>query len=69
MFKIEFHLEGEQLNWSSSIHQLNSDILRRHIFPKLHSKQHNLEFTFTESNMTGSILSAMGCKLGTFKIY
>jgi hypothetical protein len=69
MFKIEFFLENEQLKWSASIHQLNSDILRRHIFPKLHSKQHDLQFTFSESNMTGDILSGIGFKLGTFKIY
>ncbi|PWI33810.1 hypothetical protein DI392_06295 [Vibrio albus] len=69
MFKIEFYLEDEQSNWSESIHQLNSDILRRHIFPKLHSKLHNLEFTFSESNMMGDILSDIGFNLGTFKIY
>ncbi len=68
MFQIEFCLENEQLTWSASIHQLNSDILQRHIFPKLHSKQHNLEFTFSESNMIGSILSTTGVKLGTFKV-
>jgi hypothetical protein len=68
MFKIEFYLENEKLRWSASIHQLNSDILKRHIFPKLHSKQHNLEFTFSESNMAGSILSPVGGNLGTFKI-
>lgn len=68
MFQIEFCLVNEQLNWSASIHQLNSDILQRHIFPKLHSKQNNLEFTFSDSNMMGNILSTTGVKLGTFKV-
>lgn len=68
MFQIEFSLENEQITWSASIHQLNSDILRRHIFPKLHSKQYNLEFAFSEPNMMGNILSATGVELGTFKI-
>lgn len=69
MFKIEFYLENEQLTWSARIHQLNSDILRRHIFPKLHSIQLDLDFTFSESNMMGDILSGTGIKLGTFKVY
>ncbi len=68
MFKIMFCLQQEQLNWSAHIHQLNSDILKRHIFPKLYSKQHNLEFTFSESTQMGNILSATGVKLGFFKL-
>ncbi|GAD68425.1 hypothetical protein VPR01S_13_00890 [Vibrio proteolyticus NBRC 13287] len=68
MFKIEFYLKENQAHWSAEIHQLNSDILQRHIFPKLLTSQPHLNFQFCEHNQQGVILSASGTTLGSFKI-
>ncbi|PSU10794.1 hypothetical protein C9I92_01290 [Photobacterium ganghwense] len=68
MLSIEFYLENERIRWSTKIHQLNSDILRRHILPRIYSSHYNLLFSFSEKDSQGCILSGTGTQLGTFKI-
>nr|WP_306439765.1 hypothetical protein [Vibrio japonicus] len=68
MFKIEFELENPNIRWSTEIHQLNSDILQRHILPKLHTNQYPLHFHFYEQSQQGDIFAKSGDKLGTFHI-
>lgn len=68
MFKIEFYLENENKHWSTEINQLNSDILRRHIYPKINANLYDLQFSYSELDSQGNILSEHGVKLGTFKI-
>jgi hypothetical protein len=68
LFNIEFYLEKTDSRWSAEIHQLNSDILQRHILPKLQSNLYSIHFDFCEKSMKGDILSNDGFKLGTFEV-
>ncbi|PAR31539.1 hypothetical protein CGT99_11250 [Vibrio metoecus] len=69
MIKIEFHLLQNNLRWSAHIHQLNSDILQRHILPRINSNHYPIYFIFCEINQTGKILSDMGAEIGEFSIH
>ncbi len=66
MLEIEFNLEQPQTTWNARIHQLNGDILRRHILPKLQSATVFIDFAYCEKTCEGSILSESGSKLGSF---
>lgn len=66
MLDIEFILENPQTTWNARIHQLNGDILRRHILPKLQSTSIFIEFNYCEKACEGTILSESGSKLGHF---
>ncbi len=68
MLEIEFKLEQPQTTWNATIHQLNGDILRRHILPKLQSTSIFIDFTYCEQTSEGTILSETGSKLGNFII-
>ncbi|EGQ9843276.1 hypothetical protein FYU92_04205 [Vibrio cholerae] len=69
MIKIHFHLLKNDLRWSSKIHQLNSDILQRHILPRINSNHYPIYFDFCEIEQSGRILSDSGIELGHFNIH
>ncbi|EPB0668677.1 hypothetical protein ACQ902_001431 [Vibrio mimicus] len=69
MIKIEFHLLKNNLHWSAKIHQLNSDILQRHILPRINSNHYPIYFNFCEIQQSGKILSDTGVELGNFKLH
>ncbi|MBW3696852.1 hypothetical protein EK599_14225 [Vibrio sp. T187] len=68
MLKIEINLLKEDLSWVAEIRQLNSDILHRHILPKLQHSSYLIDFEFSERENSGIILSETGGKLGHFTI-
>ncbi|ADT88627.1 Uncharacterised protein [Vibrio furnissii] len=68
MFKIEFYLNHNEQRWSGLIHQLNSDILRRHVCQKLPIFDRNVSFSFCEQSSSGEILNGQGESLGQFSI-
>ncbi|WP_394251079.1 hypothetical protein [Vibrio profundi] len=68
MLKIEINLLNENLSWVAEIRQLNSDILYRHILPRLQHTSYLIDFRFCERNSTGIILSETGNELGHFTI-
>ncbi|MGR5067764.1 MULTISPECIES: hypothetical protein [Vibrio] len=68
MLEIEFNLTKPNISWCAKIHQLNSDILRRHILRKLQSACYLIDFKYCEKTHSGSILCDSGSKLGSFTI-
>ncbi|MGC9402955.1 MULTISPECIES: hypothetical protein [Vibrio] len=68
MFKIEINLLNEDLSWVAEIRQLNSDILHRHILPKLQDTSYLIDFEFNDRDSTGTILSNTGSTLGHFTV-
>ncbi|MDF2152957.1 hypothetical protein [Vibrio sp. CAU 1672] len=68
MIKIKFHLDNNNTTWSAEIHQLNSDILRRHILPKIQTNHHIVHFDYCELMSEGNILSSSGHRLGKFSV-
>lgn len=68
MFVIKYSLHHGDISWSATIHQLNSDVLKRHILPKLHASQFDLNFSFCEFENSGQIKDSYGNVLGNFHI-
>ncbi len=68
MLEIEFNLEQPQTTWNARIHQLNGDILRRHILPKLQAASIFIDFTYCENSCEGAIISESGLILGNFTV-
>jgi len=69
LFKIDFHLHQENVQWSANIHQLNSDVLKRHTLIKLQTFEDDLHFSFCETTNEGEIFSSQGHQLGTFLVH
>ncbi len=69
MYRIDFDLSQQNTQWSSQINQLNSDILKRHIHPRITTNNSAIHFSFCDKSNQGDILTNEGTKLGTFKIY
>jgi hypothetical protein len=69
MIKIEFNLEQDNIYWSAEIHQLNSDILRRHILPKIRSGSYSIDFEHCEKTNSGIILSNLGHRVGSLTVF
>ena len=68
MLKIKIDLHKEEISWVTEIRQLNSDILHRHILPKLQHTRYLIDFEFNERDSTGTIVSRNGNTLGHFTL-
>ncbi|WP_417877897.1 hypothetical protein [Vibrio sp.] len=66
MLEIEFNLKQPQTTWNARIHQLNSDILMRHVLPKLQTNSVFIDFQYNEKDGEGEILCDEGSKIGSF---
>ncbi|KAB0300934.1 hypothetical protein F2Z80_17750 [Vibrio fortis] len=68
MLKIKIDLLKENISWVTEIRQLNSDILHRHILPRLRHTSYLIDFEFDERESIGTIISNSGQKLGHFTV-
>ncbi|MEZ8141390.1 hypothetical protein A1OO_22140 [Enterovibrio norvegicus FF-33] len=69
MLKIDFHLEQENASWNAEIHQLNSDVLKRHILPKITSTNRNIDFEYCDKTCSGKIIEPSGNVVGDFTVH
>lgn len=67
--KVNFHLAKENSQWCADIHQLNSDVLKRHILPRLTATSHFLDFEYCDKTGSGKILGSDGRVVGDFTVY
>jgi hypothetical protein len=68
LFFIKYSLHHGDISWSDTIHQLNSDVLKRHILPRLNTSFFDLNFSFCELENSGQIKDSYGKVLGHFYI-
>ncbi|MEZ8101219.1 hypothetical protein [Vibrio bivalvicida] len=73
MFVVNYGLYNGGIAWSATIHQLNSDVLKRHILPRLNTSLFDLSFSFYELENyelenSGEIKDSYGKVLGDFYI-
>ncbi|MGF1752253.1 hypothetical protein L4C33_01505 [Vibrio makurazakiensis] len=66
--KITFNLFKDNLSWDGIIHQLNSDILRRHVLVNGNVDDMHMKFSYCEMTLTGSITDQHNGLLGDFSI-
>ncbi|MBW3697620.1 hypothetical protein EK599_18205 [Vibrio sp. T187] len=67
--KITFNLFKDNLAWDCIIHQLNSDVLRRHVLVNGNVDGVNVKFSYCEATSTGSITDQHDSMLGSFSIF
>ncbi|WP_245986865.1 hypothetical protein, partial [Vibrio pectenicida] len=68
LYNINFFLYHNKASWSATINQLNSDVLTRHILPRINISFFDLSFSFCETEESGKIINSQGMVLGTFSI-
>lgn len=66
--RINFNILKDDISWESSIHQLNSDVLLRHIRMNSNVDDFNIDFSYCETKCEGNILSSTNQLIGTFFI-
>ncbi|KZX55557.1 hypothetical protein A3712_06660 [Vibrio sp. HI00D65] len=65
---IKFNLFKDNLSWSGVIHQLNSDILKRHVLVNGNVGCVDVRFSYCEATSTGRISNQHDDTLGEFSI-
>jgi len=68
LYQIKYYLFHNKDSWSATINQLNSDILNRHILPRVNTNCLDLSFAFCEPENIGEIKNSRGMVLGNFYI-
>lgn len=66
--KITFNLFKDNLSWNGIIHQLNCDILMRHVLVNGNVDDMNMTFSYCETTLTGSITDQHDCVIGDFSV-
>ncbi|MGO2343967.1 hypothetical protein [Vibrio litoralis] len=66
--KITFNLFKDNLSWNGIIHQLNGDILMRHVLVNGNVDDMNMTFSYCETTLTGSITDQHDCVIGDFSV-
>jgi len=65
---VNFHILKGAVSWSSTIHQLNSDVLLRHIRFNSHLNEFDFDFSFCEEQGKGQVWDKNNQKVGDFSI-
>lgn len=66
--KVSFNILKGDISWQSSIHQLNSDVLLRHVRVNGNVGDPDMEFSYCEKKHQGDILNSASQLIGTFHI-
>lgn len=66
--RIEFNIFENSNNWTSTAHQINSDILLRNVFMKGQVSDLNVSFTYDETEHCGKIINARHQVIGDFEV-
>ncbi|MDN3682199.1 hypothetical protein QWZ04_18000 [Vibrio tapetis subsp. quintayensis] len=65
---VDFNIRENNVFWTSKMHQLNSDILKRHVLVLGKVSDIDLEFHYCEQSGKGQILNRKGRQLGSFMV-
>ncbi|MCY9803527.1 hypothetical protein OTK51_08775 [Vibrio scophthalmi] len=66
---ITFNIFENNTSWNATIHQLNSDILKRHVLTNGKVNDLNLNFSYCEESSMGSITNKDDIQLGEFIVF
>ncbi|MFA0439750.1 hypothetical protein BCU70_10725 [Vibrio sp. 10N.286.49.C2] len=65
---VNFTLLENQCSWSATIHQLNGDILLRHLLLKGQVNTMAIDFSYCEDTQQGTIINNYNELIGSFSI-
>lgn len=63
-----FNILRGNVSWSALIHQLNGDVLLRHVLMKGNVDDLNVEFSYCEKTCEGNIINSDNQIIGNFSI-
>ncbi len=65
---VNFNILKGNVSWNATVHQLNSDILLRHVLMKGNVANVNIEFSYCEKTCEGDIINEDNQLIGNFSI-
>ncbi|MEC6799108.1 MULTISPECIES: hypothetical protein [Photobacterium] len=65
---VNFNLVKNQRTWSANIHQLNSDVLKRHVLINGNVDNLDISFSYCEKTSAGNITNSSNKVIGNFYI-
>ncbi|AQS37854.1 hypothetical protein Sps_02702 [Shewanella psychrophila] len=66
--KVNFNIFKNQISWNALIHQLNGDVLLRHILMKGNLDNRNIELSYCDETCQGKIINSENQLIGNFSI-
>lgn len=66
--KVNFNIFKNNTSWHALIHQLNGDILLRHILMKGNIDNRNIELSYCDETREGKIINSENQLIGNFSI-
>lgn len=65
---VNFNIFKDKVSWNTLIHQLNGDVLLRHVLVKGNVGNMNLKFSYCEKLCEGNIINGDNQVIGNFSI-
>lgn len=65
---VNFNIFKGKISWNALIHQLNSDILLRHILMKGNLDSRNIDLSYCDETCQGKIINSENQLIGNFSI-
>ncbi|MEI8633586.1 hypothetical protein P4S72_18910 [Vibrio sp. PP-XX7] len=66
--RVNFHLLKNNISWDAVIHQLNRDVLRRHVLVKGNVDHIDIDFSYCETSGQGHIMNNHRQIIGNFSL-
>ncbi|PMN95275.1 hypothetical protein [Enterovibrio norvegicus] len=66
---VNFNMLKDSISWNASIHQLNSDVLLRHVLVTGNVSERGIHFSYCEKTCKGNITNSEDQVIGTFTTF
>ncbi|MFT5705128.1 MAG: hypothetical protein ACI8SK_001083 [Shewanella sp.] len=66
--KINFNIFKGNISWDALIHQLNGDVLLRHVSMKGNLDSRNVDFAYCDETCQGTIVDNQNQLIGNFSV-
>ncbi|GIU24472.1 hypothetical protein [Shewanella sp. MBTL60-007] len=64
--RVNFNIYKDNISWDAFIHQLNSDVLLRHVLVKGNVVDRNIDFSYCDETRQGKIINSDNQLIGSF---
>ena len=65
---VKFNMLKDEISWNALIHQLNGDVLLRHVLMKGNVDNVDVQFSYCEKTCEGNIINSDNQLIGNFSI-
>ncbi|MGS0682596.1 hypothetical protein ACVBIL_15710 [Shewanella sp. 125m-7] len=64
--RVNFNIFKDNISWNALIHQLNGDVLLRHVLVKGNVVDRNIDFIYCDETCQGKIINGHNQLIGNF---